>query len=70
MTCSECRTVCVWDQGGVHEAEDRQALGRDVANALGASLDAVEITAVEQSSDGAWLTVRVFAPSVENGWAS
>lgn len=65
----ECRTVCVWERGGVHEAKDRAALARDIADALGAGPQAVEITGVQQGTDGAWLTVQVFAPAVEKNWS-
>lgn len=47
----------------------RGALARDIADALGARPEAVEITGVQQGTDGAWLTVQVFAPAVEKNWS-
>lgn len=68
MACSECHAVCVWEAGGVyHPSDDR--LRKDIADALGAGIESVQMDGYEADKDGAWLRVRIHAPFVPENWA-
>lgn len=68
MSCEECQTVCVWEAGGVyHPSDDR--LRKDIADALGAGIESVQMDDYEADKDGAWLRVRIHAPFVPGNWA-